>query len=224
MGSVPTAKTILLEHHDAAFRIVTTDNYRIAISDLDDEDAHAALLDGKVVPSEFFRAIPGVIGVDREAHFGTDEGGLVIRSTRGALETRFSADKFPKYRPVVERLTSTAEFTGSKHQIIEALRRALIVIGPKYAAIPVKFDFTSVSPVLTMSVERKDLGSESEALEGEWEGTSFTVRYNATWLIEALQSFVGETIRLTFQDDRKPMKITSPDDEGYAYYIMPVAP
>jgi DNA polymerase-3 subunit beta len=76
--------------------------------------------------------------------------------------------------------------------------------------------------VVQLSVVAPEVGQAVEEIEASYEGASFTVAFNPSYLLDGLEAVAGEEVMLEVLDIGKPALLRARSDESYLYVIMPV--
>lgn len=209
----PIITGVLFESTERGVRLVATDSYRLAVCDLEGIGIEGSGL----IPARGLKELTKTVGssrvnVDlsgREGAFGSDRGSLRLRMIEGA---------FPKYRSLLPE-SYPNQVLVSKEGLLEALGRVALVAEDH---IPVRLRISEGG--VEISVNRQDVGGESEHLAGEFKGEAeeISIAFNPRYLAEGVAVVNSDTIRIQAIDGLKPSVIDSLDDPAYLYLLMPV--
>ena len=209
----PLLTGVLMENSDEGLRLVSTDSYRLAVRELPDVQVSGTGL----VPARGLRelsrtvssAVVKVAIQDREVVFSSDRGSLSIRLIEGS---------FPNYQQLLPQKYPN-QVLLQKDRFIEAVGRASLVAADH---IPIRFKFTDGG--LHMSVTRREIGGETELIEGEYSGEEDEVdaAFNCRYLREGLSVLDGEQVRVKVLDGFTPGELSAPGHEDFVYLLMPV--
>jgi DNA polymerase-3 subunit beta len=198
----PILTGVYFEAEEEGLRLVATDSYRLAVRDLPGIEMPATGL----VPFRGLRELGRSIGApkvrvgigDREAAFHSDRGSLAVRLIEGT---------FPNYRQLLPD-GHPNRLVVSKEDLTAAIGRAALVAEEH---IPVRL--TMRDGALELSVNRQDVGGETEMIEAKYEGEELTIAFNTRYLEEV----VLETL-----DGLKPGLLHGAASEDFRYLLMPV--
>ena len=161
-------------------RVVATDGHRLAMITRTVEGASAG--SGIIIPRK------GVIEIsegdgDRRRAGQPDHQGAVAHATRGGVELsmRLVEGEFPDYKQVVPQ-KSERHLSVGVEPLLGALRRVAIVSSERTHGIKLQAD----AGRLEISSINPDLGEASEELAVDYEGDSFSIGFNAKYLMDVL--------------------------------------
>jgi len=204
----PTAGTV---------RVVATDGHRLSMITRAVDGASAG--GGVIIPRK------GVVEISKVIESGDDpvtltlQGG-VAHATRGAVELsmRLIEGEFPDYKQVVPQKSDRRMLLGVE-PFLSALRRVSIVSSERTRGIklqidPGKLEISSINP---------DLGEASEELNVEYEGESFSIGFNAKYLMDVLGVLASSSqVEVGFNDEVSPGVLRCEGDPDYLYVVMPM--
>ena len=75
---------------------------------------------------------------------------------------------------------------------------------------------------LVISSNNPDLGDAREELDVDFAGDSLMVGFNARYLLDAVGAIKSKEVRISFQDELSPCRITPPEDEDTLAVVMPM--
>ena len=210
----PILTGVLIENTDRGLRLVATDSYRLAVRDL--------LVDVRVdgsalVPARGLRELSRTVAStvidvaihDREAVFASNKGSLSIRLIEGT---------FPNYRQLLPQKYPNVVLLR-KDRLLEAVGRAALVAEDH---IPLRLKLSEGGVNLT--VNRRDVGGETELIEGEYRGEAdeVDIAFNSRYLSDGVSAMVGEQVRMEVTDSFKPSVIRAEGHDDFLYLLMPV--
>jgi len=209
---------IFLERPSAGkVRVVATDGHRLSMITRSVDGASASA--GVIIPRKGVVEISKVIESGDDAVTLTLQGG-VAHATRGAVELsmRLVEGEFPDYKQVVPQKSDRRMLVGVE-PFLAALRRVSIVSsertrGIKLQVDPGKLEISSINP---------DLGEASEELSVEYEGESFSIGFNAKYLMDVLGVLAASSqVEVGFNDEVSPGVLRCEGDLDYLYVVMPM--
>ena len=132
--------------------------------------------------------------------------------------TRKIEGNFPNYRQLLPKETNTT-VAVSVEDFTAAVKRVALMAQHN---APIKLSANVEDMTLALSATTQDLGDASEDLMVKAEGDSVEIAFNHSFLLDGLASADSEEITLSIQNSLKPGLITTPQDEGFVYLLMPV--
>ena len=209
---------IFVERPDKGkLRIVATDGHRLSMITRAVEGGAAGA--GVIVPRKGVAEISKVIESGDEAVTIAVQGG-VAHATRGRVELsmRLVEGEFPDYNQVVPQ-KSERRMLVAVSALLAGLRRVSIVSsertrGVKLQLDPGKLEISSINP---------DVGEASEEVVVDYDGPSFSIGFNAKYLIDVLSVLAPSAqVDAGFNDEVSPAVIRCEGEEDYLYVVMPM--
>lgn len=209
----PILTGVQIENEDGGMRLVATDSYRLAVRDLPEVKLSGAGL----VPARGLNEMERTVGAE-EVRVAIDERTAVFASERGILSLRLIDGTFPNYRQLLPD-SNPNRMTFDRTQMLAALDRAVLVAEDH---IPIKLKLTSTGAQL--SVQRQDVGGESELIAGAFEGPEeeIDVAFNPTYVRDGVAAIETDKVALEVVDGLKPGLIRGREPGGFQYLLMPV--
>jgi DNA polymerase-3 subunit beta len=75
---------------------------------------------------------------------------------------------------------------------------------------------------LVISSSNPDLGEAREELDVDYAGDPLSIGFNARYMLDAIGAMHTKEIRLSFQDELSPARVTPPGDEKTLAVVMPM--
>lgn len=206
----PILTGVQFEGENDSLRLVATDSYRLAVRDL-----HGVAPQDGLVPVRGLREIHRGIGApkinltlgDRSASFSSDNGTLTVRLIEGT---------FPNYRQLLPS-SHQGRLRVNREALVEAVGRASLVAEDH---IPLRLALGKGGVDLT--VQRQDVGGETEHIDGEYDGEEMTIAFNSRYLNDGLGAIGDEEVVLDVLDGLKPGLLQGAEDGSFRYLLMPV--
>jgi DNA polymerase-3 subunit beta len=211
----PILTGVLFTAVDDGLRLVTTDSYRLALSDVEG----AASLGGDqgiVVPK---RALDEVVRLladtDKlQVTLGERDATFIIGATE--ITTRLIEGSFPNYEMLLPSGYPN-RVTVDRLALIDALKRAKLLVKNASTAVKVK-----MSPDgLELSVDGFEEGSATEVIDATYEGTELVIGFNPDYLSSGLEAVDGDEAVIETVDAAKVARIGAPGDDSFLYLLMP---
>ena len=152
---------------------------------------------------------------DIELAFANNSG--LARRGDVSLVMRLIEGEFPNYNQVIPK-DLTQHLILPADVLVQALRRVALLSSERSRAV--KFELTEGQLVISSS--NPDLGDAREELDVDYGGEALTVGFNARYMLDAIGATQSKEVRLSFQDDLSPARITPPGDEKTLAVVMPM--
>ncbi len=209
---------IFLECPEAGrVRAVATDGHRLSMITRSVDGVVPS--DGVILPRKGVNEIVKIIeGSDEDIELTLD-GGLAHTSIANVeFSMRLVEGDFPDYRQVVPQSTPRV-MALTVGDFLSALKRVSVVSSDRTRGIKLNIE----AGRLEISSSAADFGEAVEELTVEYEGESFSVGYNAKYLIDVLTILPGEsTVEMCFRDDISPGLLRAAGDPDFVYVVMPM--
>ncbi|MFA6170073.1 MAG: DNA polymerase III subunit beta [Candidatus Margulisiibacteriota bacterium] len=199
-------------------RLVATDGYRLAkrgekvagaaegISIIVPARAMSELL--KILDSKNCDNVKITVSND-QVSFNCGEVYLVSRVIQG---------KFPDYKQVVPKKSTTLVKVSRKELLSAAERAAVIASGSANVTM-----FEVKNGELHLSAHTPDVGSFDEGLAAEINGTEkVRVSFNVRLISDVLEALTAESVIVEFSEGLSPGVIKPADQTDYLYIVMPI--
>ncbi len=214
----PNLCGIFFERPEAGtLRLVSTDGHRLSMVTRTVEGGSAGA--GVIIPRK------GVNEVSKILESGDEPVMIQISAnaahvTRGAvdLSMRLAEGDFPDYKEVVPQ-KSERRLVLEKEPFLSALRRVSIVSAERTHGVKLQIDSGRVE----LSAANSDLGEASDELQAEYDGVSFSIGFNARYLIDVLGAIGSTTqVEIGLNDEVSPGVVRYEGDSEFLYVVMPM--
>ena len=220
----PQLTGVLMVATANGLRLVATDSYRLAFSDL---EGVSALADGSevLIPARALSEIQRLIGStddkeDATLIFRHSELDAVFEVGETKLTTRLLKGPFPDYQRLLPPSYPNA-LVVSREDLAAAVRRVrLMVRDTKDAMTPVRVAFSTDGADLT--VLTAESGRAAERVDGRFVGEELVVAFNPNYLLEGIEAIRTDDVVIEVIDSTKPATLRGDGDADYRYLLMPV--
>jgi DNA polymerase-3 subunit beta len=220
--SRPALAGARLEIRDSTALLVATDGSRLALHTLPLPEKPAYSLSG-TVPRRALAEIARLLGGDGHAQLSWTDTTLSVDipgTPSVTLTARVIGLPFPSWHQVLDQArpaNPTATATAPRAPLLAAIRRVSI------AARESRFIRVATAPgALLLSSTSPTVGSAHEQVGAETEGEALQAAFNAAYLLEALDAFPLERVRLTLTGPLTPAAIGPERGETPVCVIAPV--
>ncbi len=200
-------------------RLVSTDGHRLSLvrqevaSDTPVTRPLSAIIHRKGIV-ELRRVLEGSSDT---VQFGIYRNNIVFRYEETVVFVRQIEETFPEYQkvvPVAPRLVAPVDRTS----FIEAVRRTATLTSAKTAVVKL----TLMPGRLLLSTTNPEFGEAHDELDTSYDGREVTVGFNHRYLLDVLAVLSGESVKFSIDDEFSPGLLTSDDEEGSRFVIMPI--
>ena len=207
---------LMLEFRDGAVRAVATDGHRLALSEI------AADVSGElrslIVPRKGVMELNRVLEDSEEPlNVIVGQGFLRVDRDRMVLTTKLIDGRFPDYEAVIPMATDQS-LVANRGAFVDALHRAAILSNEKYRGVRLE-----MTPGLLRIVAHNPQQEEAtDEIEAEHTYETLKVGFNVNYLLDALGSIDGDTVRLALRDANSSCLVTATDNDAVRQVVMPL--
>jgi len=211
---------VFLESHDAGMaRMVATDGHRLSM--IDREVPNFVMEGGTIIPRKGLTELRKLLDQAGESEVKLLLDGQLASLKRGNTEVsmRLVEGEFPDYRGVVPKQTKY-RINVTRDALQASIKRAAIFSNERYHGVKLALS----SGALTVSSTSPEMGEASETIDVEYRGDEFSVGFNASYLLQALNVIAAESeIELGLSDEASPCLLRTPvADSKFSYVVMPM--
>ena len=200
-------------------RLVATDGHRLACIDREIEGDISALSSGVIIPrkglGELKRLVDEADTEQIDLAFAQNTG--LARKGDVTLVMRLIEGEFPNYNQVIPK-DLNRHLILAADPLIHSLRRVALLSSERNRAVKLELG----DGQLIISSNNPDLGDAREELDVDYGGESLSIGFNARYLLDAIGAIGTKDIRISFQDELSPVRISPPDDETIIGVVMPM--
>lgn len=200
-------------------RLVATDGHRLACIDREIEGDISALSSGVIIPrkglGELKRLVDEADAEQIDLAFAQNTG--LARKGDVTLVMRLIEGEFPNYNQVIPKDLSRHLILAAD-PLIHSLRRVALLSSERNRAVKLELG----DGQLVISSSNPDLGDAREELDVDYGGEGLTIGFNARYLLDAISAIGTKDIRISFQDELSPARVSPPDDETILGVVMPM--
>lgn len=208
---------VLITFDEGKLRMVATDSYRLALTEMDMEDTAADDFQC-VIAGNFLNEIAGLPSSDDMVTIALAENQIVVDYQNVVFINRRIEGNYPNYKQLIpDEYTTRATIDLS--EIISSVKRASLLSS---STAPMKFDLNIASQTMQITVTSPDVGSVQETIVCEIEGEDTEIAFNSAYVIDGLTVVKGDKVYLEVQSSLKPGIFRALSPENFLYLIMPV--
>ncbi len=209
---------ILITIEQGRLKMVATDSYRLAISEVDipippTEDFEA------VISGAFLSDIAALQKTEDPVSIALSENQIVVTYQNTVFINRRIEGNFPNYRQLLPQ--GHASRVGMRVDHLTAAVKRASLLGA--SGTPVKFDINIPSQTVLLSSSAQDVGSAQETVSCEGEGEDMEIAFNCGYVLEGLSSISTKEVFMEVQSPLKPgIFKADEEEENFLYLVMPV--
>ena len=207
---------LLLEVSPNKLVSVGTDGHRLAKSKITIEKSNINEA-SYILPRKAVQEIQRIINDQGETKITFSDNRAVFEFGSTTLVTKLIDGSFPDYTRVIPEDTSI-NIVLDVSNIKPALQRVSILANEKFKGVRVDLE----DDILNVSSENPEQEQATEAISIEKTGSSLSVGFNVSYLIEAISACQGELVNLGLNDENSSALITDPSDPESKYVVMPM--
>lgn len=215
--SRPILMGVLISLDQEILRMVSTDSYRLAITEAALPECHA---DGfqAVIGGIFLSEIASLPRYSGNITIGLAENQIVITCGDTIFINRRIEGNFPNYRQLLPE-SYNMRATINVDSLVAAVKRASILGS---SSTPVKLDFNIASQTVQLSSIAQDVGSAQESIEADIVGENVVIAFNYSYVLDGLSVIGTDNVHVELQSELKPGIFRSEESENFLYLVMPV--
>jgi DNA polymerase-3 subunit beta len=201
----------------ATLRAVATDGVRLALSETDLPDG-AAGMPAVIVPRKTVQEARRLLeDSDDEIDVSVSEGKIRFHLGKAVLTSKLIDGAFPDYERVIPRDNPKA-MTVENKRFAEAVDRVATISIEKSRSVKLSLD----DGMLTLAVNNPESGQASEEMPVEFGEGSFTIGFNARYVLDVAGQIEGDEAQFHFADPASPTLVTDSGDPDALYVLMPL--
>jgi DNA polymerase III subunit beta len=214
--SRPVLTGVLMSSEQDGLRLVATDSYRLAITDI--PGAQILQADQSVlIPSKALAELNRLLGAADEVKVALEDRELSFSVGNVRLTSRLIEGQFPDYRPLLPS-NYPNQLRIDRDLLLDAVRRVKLLV--KDNTTPVRLALRSDGVELT--VVSQEIGQATDDVEAKYEGEAITVAFNPAYLIDGLEAVPAGDVLIETIDALKPATLKADNTSDFLYLIMPV--
>ncbi len=213
----PVLTGILLTVDGPVIKMVATDSYRLAVKEGELEGEGAGNIE-VVIPAKVMEEVARTTDDSDVISLGLTDNQAIFSFGRTVFVTRRIEGTFPNYRQLIPKDTETT-VTLARADFVAAAKRVSLLAQHN---TPLRLTVKAEDQTLGLSATTHDVGDASEDLMVQVAGSDIEIAFNHAFLLDGLAAAEGDTVTVSIVSPLKPGVLTSPQDEGFLYLLMPM--
>ena len=200
-------------------KMVATDGHRLSVANGTFKGtAGPELLKGVILPKKGIYELKKITDEDNGTlMFGFMDNSAVIKRGDSYMVMRLVDGEFPDYKRVIPAANDRI-ITVNKEMFTHSVRRMAILSSEKFKGIMLEISASTIK----ISSSNPELGDAMEEIDITYGGESFSVRFNARYLLDVLAVAETENVEMKFKDELSPSIITPEKADSFLAVIMPM--
>jgi DNA polymerase-3 subunit beta len=207
---------MLLVLDGKTLRVAATDGHRLSYAEAGLETAVEAR--EVIIPRKTVIELAKLLSdVDDpvELRIGANQVTFSLPGTE--LVTKVVDGKFPDYQRVIPA-NQPHHLKADRQSVMQALQRAAILSNEKFRGVRLVMSQNTLG-IVCNNTEQEEAADE---IDVEYSGDPLDMGFNVTYLLDGLGAVTSEWITLSLGDANSSMLLTSEDEAGFKYVVMPM--
>lgn len=210
---------LLLEGRPGKLRAVATDGHRLALCDLETDSSEDLDIQA-IVPRKAVIELNRLLNTNEDApeiELQFSNSHMQVEFPKGSFTTKLVDGRYPDYAKVIPQANSQ-ELLADRNLLKGALTRTAILSNEKFRGVRFK-----VEPgVLHLMAHNPEHEEAEEDLEVDYQGEELTIGFNVSYLLDVLSVLDGDKVNMGLIDATASCVITSNQEDGARYVVMPM--
>lgn len=218
----PELSGILFNFNDSELTIAATDSYRLAEKKMKLTQGNEKIK--VIVPGRTAQEINHILLLgspegEKNVRLLLSENQIALNYDSVQLISRLVEGQYPDYTQIIPRdFKTTAEFSLSK--IIKEIKAASLFSTSGINGI--NFDLDSEQSIIKISSMSTQTGEYKSEVEVDIKGDNNSILLNYRYVLDGLNNLDGDSGILQMINADSPCVLSSKEDSGYLYVVMPI--
>lgn len=219
---------VLFEFDKNRLVIAATDSYRLAEKEIAVE-ARNPEQKRIIIPAKTLQELLRILSNTKEEGLGKEAGEeikiyvsenqIMFSVSSTELISRLIEGQYPDYKQIIPASSKT-KVVINRGELVRAVKMAALF--SKAGINSINLDFPKGRNKAIISSALGQTGENITELEAVVTGEDNGVVVNYRYLLDGLNNFSGENIRIEIIDSNTPCVLREENDDGYLYIIMPI--
>lgn len=210
---------LLLDIEAGAINTVSTDGHRLALCEFKDEAINVNERSSIIVPRKGALELSRILESSADVSVKVQMSGNHIRVEKDNVRftSKLIDGKYPDYQAAVPSST-TISIQLDRIVFRDTLARVAILSNEKFRGIRLRL----CEGVMTLMSNNPEQESAEEEIDINYSGDVFEIGFNVSYVLEAVNHLEGEMIDFNFTSSAASALLSSAEDSGVRYVVMPV--
>lgn len=206
---------VFFEIEGEKITLTATDGKRLTNDSMRIDNPSSMQVSG-IIPNRAIDVVTKVLAQgSQEVAMGLGDTNFQVGFGRGELTAKVIQGTFPDYRVAIPTKVNV-RVTARRSELLAAARSAALMTDKLTATVIFRFEDGKAY----LSTQATEIGESRIEVPVTLQGDPLEVRYNPTYLIDALRCLTEEEVRLEFSDADKPGAVRGGED--YRHLVMPM--
>lgn len=212
----PELTGVLWQWKGKTLTLAATDSYRLAERTL--QLPKAAPERTLILPAKLMNDLSRSLPAEPETiTLGVTENQVVMTTPEVEFVSRVIDGQFPEYQQILPKShTTTVELAVA--DLVRALKTASLFVRPGVNDTTLEIEPKGI----TVSAANTQVGEGRTTLDAAVQGEPLTIVFNYRFLLDALGTLSGDTVRLELTTPAQPAVVKSRGDPGLTALVMPI--
>ena len=202
------------------YRMVATDGHRLSLVDRKTGVAPSSGKgkEGVIIPRKGLYEVKKLLeSTQGPIEMAVEGSQFVVKGGTTLLMIRLIEGKYPNYQQLIPK-NMKRTVVVSKDTLTSSLRRVSLLSNQKSKSVTL-----TLNPgLMQISSNNPDIGDAKEEIEVDYKGEEIKIGFNAKYLLDILNSFNDETVKIELNDQLSPGLIVPEHDTDYTCVVMPM--
>lgn len=210
---------LLMDIVDGQINTVSTDGHRLALCELNDESIKVPERASIIVPRKGALELSRLLEASSDVPVTIQLSNNHIRVEKDNIRftSKLIDGKYPDYQAAVPSST-TITIQLDRLVFRDTLARVAILSNEKFRGIRLRLS----DGMMTLMSNNPEQESAEEEMDINYSGEVFEIGFNVSYVLEAVNHIEGEMIDFNFTSSAASALLSSGDDVGVRYIVMPV--
>ena len=210
---------LLMDITPQQINTVSTDGHRLALCELNEESIQVAERSSIIVPRKGVLELSRLLDASSDVAVTVQLSNNHIRVEKDNIRftSKLIDGKYPDYQAAVP---ATTNITIQLDRLVfrDTLARVAILSNEKFRGIRLRLS----NGIMTLMSNNPEQESAEEEIDINYSGEIFEIGFNVSYVLEAVNHMEGEVIDFNFTSSAASALLSSSDDLGVRYIVMPV--
>lgn len=209
---------LLLETSEEGVRTVSTDGHRLALCFQPQSQAGRATRQ-LIIPRKGVLELSRLLRSDCEVPVSihSSQNHLRVQLDNLRFTTKLVDGRYPDYRAAVPQ-AGQIQVELDRKAFRDMLSRVAILSNEKFRGVRL----TLSENLLQVQAHNPEQEVATDELDVHYSGEAFSIGFNVTYLLDAVNHLNGETLRLQCNSPESSALVTDPDDDSVLNVVMPI--
>lgn len=209
----PTLQGVFLSLSKKNIEMASTDGYRLSVIKQDiDIDFETPI--SLIIPTRAMEDLSKILEEEESVKIDITEREVGFTAGNIVIISRLLEGDFPDYEGFIPNEYRT-KVKINRNDFLDACRRVSLL-----SSTIIKFSISEGRFIITSTTS--EIGEAKQELPLDIEGEEVEIGFKPVYVIEGVKNMRGDEIYLNLVSHDKSGVITSPQDEGYIYLVMPM--